>query len=131
MRSMRKFLSGAVPIIGMAVVFGAVLFIDPERQQLQIIAVIVGVILIEAGVWKVTNPFLPSERRYTALREEVDRFLDHVRELNEAAARSRQKGDPEARARYERALSALHRSVDRMGEVAGQARTDEDEEDFF
>lgn len=131
MRSIRKFLSGAVPIIGMAVVFGAVLFIDPERQQLQIIAVIVGVILIEAGVWKVTNPFLPSERRYTDLREEVDRFLDHVRELNEAAAASRKGESPEARARYDRALATLHRSVDRMGEVAGRARSDEDEEDLF
>ena len=131
MRSIRKFLSGAVPVIGMLVVFGAILFIDPERMPLQIIAVIVGVILIQAGVWKVSNPFLPSERRYTALRQEVGRFLDEVRELNEAAAQSRADGGPEARARFERALAALHRSVDRMGEVAGKARPDEDEEDLF
>lgn len=131
MRSIRQFLAGAVPIIGMAIVFGAILFIGPERQQLQIIAVIVGVVLIQAGVWKVTNPFLPSERRYTALRQEVGRFLDHVRELNDAAAENRSGGSSEDRARYERALAALHRSVDRMGEVAGQARPDEDEEDLF
>lgn len=131
MRAIRKFLSGAVPIIGVAIVFSAILFISPERQQLQIIAVIVGVVLITAGAWKVTNPFLPSERRYTALRAEVNRFLDHVRELNAAAARSRDEGSPEARTRYERALGALHRSVDRMGEVAGQARKDEEENDLF
>ena len=131
MRSIRKFLGGAVPLLGMAIVFGAILFIDPERQQVQIIAVIVGVILIQAGVWKVTNPFLPSERRYTALREEVTRFLDQVRELNEAAADHRQERTSDTRARFERALGALHRSVDRMGEVAGQARLDEDEEDLF
>lgn len=131
MRAIRRFLSGAVPIIGVAIVFSAILFISPERQQLQIIAVIVGVVLITAGAWKITNPFLPSERRYTALREEVNRFLDQVRELNAAAARNRDEGSPETRTRYERALGSLHRSVDRMGEVAGQARKDDEEEDFF
>lgn len=131
MRAIRRFLSGAVPVIGVAIVFSAILFISPERQQLQIIAVIVGVVLITAGAWKITNPFLPSERRYTALREEVNRFLDQVRELNAAAARNRDEGSPETRTRYERALGALHRSVDRMGEVAGQARKDDEEEDFF
>lgn len=131
MRTIRKFLSGAVPILGVAVVFSAILFIPPERQQLQIIAVIAGVVLITAGAWKVTNPFLPSERRYTALRDEVDRFLDHVRELNAAAAGTREEISPETKARYDRALGSLHRSVDRMGEVAGQARADEEEDEFF
>jgi len=36
--------------------------------------------MIEAGVWKLTSPFLPSERRYGELREEVDGFIGRVRQ---------------------------------------------------
>lgn len=131
MRVIRKALNAALPILGMAIVFGAVLFVPPEDRQLQIIAVLVGIVLIESSVWKVTNPFLPSERRYAELRQEVDRFIGRVRELNSAAEVHRMEGSLETRQRYEDALSSMHRSVERMGEVAGKAVPDEDEEDLL
>ena len=54
----------------------------------QVAIVILGLLLLEAGVWKLAHHVLPSERQYHALRDETDGFITLVRQLNAAAARS-------------------------------------------
>ncbi len=118
MRTIRKAVELGTPILGMLTVFGAVLLIPPANLQIQLVTVLVGVLLIEAGVWGLTTPFLPNERQFLSLREEVDDFIDLVRQLNNAAIdrRLNREGTEEA---FEAALANLHTSVRRMGQLAG------------
>jgi hypothetical protein len=102
-------------------VFGGVLFVPPTSLQIQIIVVLVGVLILEAGVWGLTGQLLPNERTYVALREEGDHFISLIRNLN-AAAVARKTGLEGGDQRFEEALSAMHASVDRMGGLAGEER---------
>ncbi|GMR13830.1 MAG: hypothetical protein BMS9Abin29_2049 [Gemmatimonadota bacterium] len=118
MRTIRKTIELGTPILGMVTVFAAVLLIPPPHLQLQLVVVLVGVLLIEAGVWGLTNPFLPNERQFLPLREEVDDFIDLVRQLN-AAAIEKRSGREGAEADFDENLADLHSSVRRMGQLAG------------
>lgn len=116
---MHKVLNAGLPVVGMLVVFGAVLFVEDRRTL--ILVVLLGILLIEAGVWKLSNPFLPTERRFNELRLEVDQFMELVRELNAAAMEARESvDDPAAWARYRNTLATMHASVERMGRAAGR-----------
>ncbi len=99
--------------MGMVVVLIAI--VSVVDRQMQLVFVVAGVLLIEAGVWKLANPILPSERRYTELRGEVDHFVDLVREMNAAAVEARQSDSDDRWDDYQDLLSTLHESVDRMG----------------
>ena len=55
-----------LPILGMVVVFAGVLAVPPTDLRLQIMVVLGGVLILEAGVWGLTNHFLPNERQYVA-----------------------------------------------------------------
>lgn len=121
MRTIRKAVELGTPIVGMITVFAAVLLIPPANLQVQLVTVLVGVLLIEAGVWGLTNPFLPNERQFLSLREEVDDFIDLVRQLNKAAVEKRihEENADDANGAFEEALADLHSSVRRMGQLAG------------
>jgi hypothetical protein len=114
-----KLLNAGLPVVGMIVVFGAVLFLEDRRTM--ILVVLLGILLIEAGVWKLSNPFLPTERRFNALRLEVDQFMELVRELNGSAVEALSgEGNRRAWARFRNTLATMHASVERMGEAAGR-----------
>lgn len=119
---MHRILNAGLPVVGMIVVFGAVLFVD-DRQTL-ILLVLLGILLIEAGVWKLSNPFLPTERRFNELRQEVDQFMELVRELNTAGIEARKDDDAAAWARFENTLATMHASVERMAGAAGRGEGD-------
>ena len=121
MRTIRKAVELGMPIVGMITVFAAVLLIPPPNLQVQLVTVLIGVLLIEAGVWGLTNPFLPNERQFLSLREEVDDFIDLVRLLNKAAVdrRIHTENAEGANGTFEEALADLHSSVRRMGQLAG------------
>lgn len=76
--------------------------------------VIAGVVLVMAGYLYRSRPFLTSERRYTALRGEVDNFIDLVRKLNRTAIAI--GGGPE----FEDVTLAMRESVKRIEELAGK-----------
>ena len=78
-----------------------------------------GLFLIEAGIWRLADPLLPSQRRYGALRTAVDDFVDLVRRLNTAAISSRRSGDAAAVAEMASVREEMHASVERMVEYAG------------
>ena len=105
------------------------MFGSPSRLQLQVVLLLVGVLILEAGVWGVTNALLPNERRYPALRREADHFLDLVRQLNVAAiAKEKEEDNREGYKRFRTCLDQMRSSVDRMAKVAGKSdRGDETE----
>jgi len=106
-------------MLGVLLVFGAILFIPPYNLQIQIVVVLLGVLMLEAGVWGLTGQLLPNERSYLALREEGDHFIHLIRTLNEAAL-AREEGLEGSDQRLEEALAAMHASVERMGGLAGK-----------
>jgi len=118
-----KLLNAGLPVAGMIVVFGAVLFLEDRRTM--ILVVLLGILFIEAGVWKLSNPFLPTERRFNALRLEVDQFMELLRELNGSAIEALSgEGNASAWARFRNTLATMHASVERMGEAAGRGEGD-------
>src|SRR5688572_14893748 len=86
----------------------------------QIVTVIVGLLLVEAGIWKLTQPLLPNERKYTALRREVDGFLGLVRRLNSSALEMKRGPAPDAQREYEAVQSEMHAMVNRLALYAGK-----------
>jgi hypothetical protein len=122
MRIFRRFIDILVPLTGMLVVLGAVLFVVQLRAQIAI--VIVGILIIEAGIWKVANPLLPNERKFFALREEGDQFIRLIRRLNRAALDVKAKDTLLNREVLDDLREEMVASVDRMFAVAG--KTDQD-----
>lgn len=124
MRRFRKIIDVSIPLLGAVIVFLAVLLISDLNLQARLVTVLVGVLMIEAGVWKLTDPFLPSERKFTDLRAEVDGFIHKVRALNEAALDSGTSDDGESGQSVQSVLESMHASVDHMGELAGRAASE-------
>lgn len=116
-RKIRRGIEMVLPLLGMCIVFGSVLF-GPSSLQLQVLYVLIGVLILEAGVWGLTSGILPNERRYLGLREEGDHFLGLIRVLNEAAVATNKGHENDARFRETRAK--MHTSVERMAELAGR-----------
>lgn len=118
MRKVRRILHLIVPAVGMALVIGAVVF--GERLAVQLFLVIAGLLLTEAGIWRLADPILPDERKYMALRTETDHFTALVRQLNTAAV-ALDEGDISGSSfALEEVQREMHRSVDRMVEFAGK-----------
>ena len=119
-RKIRRVLEIALPVLGMGVIFGSVLS-GPSSLQLQVLFVLFGILILEAGVWGLASRLLPNERRYLGLREEGNHFIELIRELNRAAvARKEGDGGNENEERFRDALAQMHASVRRMGELAGK-----------
>ena len=121
MRTLRRTVAVALPIVGMILVFLAILLPSISLDlQLQILVALAGILMIEAGVWGLTAKILPSERKFLALRAEVDDFIGLVRELNNRGVALRRSDTPETREGLDQATAACHASVDRMRDVAGK-----------
>lgn len=119
MRKLRRSLHMLVPAMGMALVIGAVLFGEPLAVQLFL--VVAGLLMTEAGLWRLADPVLPDERKYLALRKESDHFITLVRQLNTAALAMADGDDRGSRFALDEVQTEMHRSVDRMVHFAGKA----------
>jgi hypothetical protein len=125
MTTVRRKVDAVLPVLGIVLVLGAVLFLW-QNLYLQLAVVIAGIFLIEAGIWKLAHPLLPSQRRYGALRAEVDDFIRLVRQLNSAGV-EREAGVAGGTARVDAVQREMIASIDRMVEYAGQERSDRPE----
>ena len=106
----------------MSVLFGS------DSLQLQVLFVLFGVLILETGVWGLASRLLPDERHYIDLREEVEYFVQRVRELHSSAvARRDGAGSAQHEERFQDVLEQLHASVRRMGEVAVKDRNEKSE----
>lgn len=118
MRKLRRILHLVVPAVGMALVIGAVIF--GESVWVQLFLVIAGLMLTEAGLWRLAEPILPDERRYLALRAETDHFTALVRQLNATALALHDGEEQGSRFALQEVQREMHRSIDRMIGFAGK-----------
>jgi len=116
----RELIEILLPLIGIVLIFAALL-IAPVNETVprQVVVVLAGVLLLEASVWNLASPFLPEDRRYHGLRQEVDRFIQEVRELNRYEVQGGSGDDEGIDARREEILISMHERVDRIGRLAG------------
>lgn len=115
-RKHRRIIDTALTGLGIGIIFTVVLLSDSLTLQVQMPLAILGVLLMEAGVWGMSNKFLPNERRFSGLREEGDRMLDLMRELCSAAV-ARDKGREDDQ-RFHAAREKMHASVENMAAIA-------------
>ena len=121
MRKFRKILAVGFPILGTILVFLAILVPAVSLSlRLQVVVVLVGLLIIEAGVWHLPGKVLPNERKYLALRTEVNAFIDRVKLLNAHGVKLRSEDAEATRHAFRETIDALHAAVDRMAEVAGR-----------
>ena len=114
--SWRRRLNQTSPVIstltGLLIIYGGFILLPNDIHKL--IAVTIGLVFLEIGLWYGANPVLTSERRYKALRHEIDRFINLARQLNSAVVQGLSKEDVEL------VKTAMHASVDLMGQLAGK-----------
>jgi hypothetical protein len=126
MRKLRRLINFIFTTLGTALVLYALIYIEPRNERLLVAGL--GLVLIEAGVWRFTRSLMPNERKYTALRTEADYFTNLVRRLNRAAiqARGEKPGDSAESAQDDltHVHEEMHHSVDRMLRLAGKADDD-------
>lgn len=124
MQSLRQSFKVVLSLLGMLVAFFGVVYFQEDVQRL--LAVLVGMLLVEAAVWNLANPLLPSNRRYLDLRAEVEGFIGKVPALNSVALDARSSDAPADWERYRSVLEEMHASVERMGVVAGKEEGEPD-----
>jgi hypothetical protein len=112
----------SIPLLGIVVIMGAVLFL--RQVHAQIVVVLIGILLIELGVWKIAQEFLLNQRYFHALRREVHLFMGLVRQLNDAALAVKTHEMVHHRQVFDETHEAMKQTVERMVQVAG--KTDEE-----
>lgn len=121
MRAFRTAVSVFLLLLGASLAVAAVLDTQ-DGLALRLVMVLCGILLVEAGAWRRSNPFLPCERRNHLLRAEVDGLIGLVRLLESSTRRARASGTPEHWAEALRIHERLHESVERMKEMAGRRK---------
>jgi hypothetical protein len=114
-RTFNRYIGLVAAIAGLSIVVASFFLVG--NISLWYLTVMAGLLLAMGGFLYGAHPFLTSERRFTGLRLEVDRFIGLVRDLNTAA---RPAGSPEE---FERVKREMLRSVERMAELAGKEDT--------
>ena len=115
-RAIRRSIDIVLTIIGIVIIFSSAIMSDSLQVPIQIVMALIGVLMMEIGVWGMSSRFLPSERRYLELRSEGDQMIDLIRELN-AAAIAKDRGEEDVM-RFQNTLALMHESVKRMAELA-------------
>jgi hypothetical protein len=100
-------------VLGLAIILSSFLFLD------NIVAwyatIMVGLLIVLSGFLYGAYPILTSERRYFALRKEVEQFIKLVRKLNDVAK------SPQSEEDVETVKAKMAESIERMAEMAGKA----------
>lgn len=120
MRSVRRFTQLLLTLVGTGLALYAVLSIEALYDRL--LVAVLGLLLMQMGIWQLTATLLPNQREYRPLRKETDYFLSLLRRMNRAAVAA-EGGSRYAAAEVDRLHTELHHSVDRMHRLAG--RTEE------
>jgi hypothetical protein len=121
MRRIRGSFHLALTIGGTLLIVYAVMNVDGMYDRMLVVAL--GLVLIEAGIWRVTQSLFPNDRNFRPLRKETDYFITLVRRLNRAAVNA-QRGSGSGVHDLAQVHDEMHHSVDRMLRIAGL--TDED-----
>lgn len=116
MRRIRGSFHLALTVAGTLLIVYAVIAIDGMYDRMLVVAL--GIVFIEAGIWRVTQSLFPNERNFRPLRKETDYFITLVRRLNRAAVNA-QRGSSSAMHDLAQVHDEMHHSVDRMLRLAG------------
>ena len=120
--STHKMIEQVSPFLGAAVVLAGVALCDDRTWQL--VAAVAGLLITQAGRLQLGRPVYSIDRRFQALRKEVDHFILLVRRLNAAALGVKEMDSPSTRQVVESTQERMRESFDRMALLAG--RTDEE-----
>lgn len=121
MRRIRGSFHLALTVSGTLLIVYAVMSVEGMYDRMLVVAL--GLVLIEAGIWRITQSLFPNERNFRPLRKETDFFITLVRRLNRASVNA-QRGSSSAVHDLNQIHEEMHHSVDRMLRIAGL--TDED-----
>jgi hypothetical protein len=112
-RSFNRYVGLVTAAVGVTIVLSSFLFLRDFFWWY--ITVGLGLAVALLGFIYGVNPFFTSERRYHALRRELEEFTGLVRQLNAATTTEKPSAD------LDRVKAAMHESVDRMAGLAGKA----------
>lgn len=112
-RKVVRYLPLITAVAGVVIVYFSTL---PEDNLVALGVITVGLGCLLASIWYAANPFLQTERRYFALRQEVVEFINLVRVLNRAVT----QGSSD---RAERTKKLMYESIERIAAVAGKEGT--------
>jgi hypothetical protein len=116
----RRVVNRSTPLVGSlaGVIIILSTVIDIAEGVNTVVAVAIGILVLEVSIWYAANPIFTNGRQYVQLRGELDRFIDHVRQLNRVATTAHTEDE------INRVSTEMHKSVDTMIELAGStART--------
>jgi|GEM_PF-1925673 len=121
-RCLRTVLDIGLPLVGVAIILSSVLFVHELHRQITV--AMVGILMLEGGVWKVARRLFPNERQYLSLRREVDQFIVLIRALNTAALAVQAINSSENRQAFEDIQQSMRQAVERMAEIAGKTEAE-------
>ena len=116
-RILRKIIYTSLPFIGAQVLISIMLFTQALPNMAM---VVIGLLLLEVGIWKLAPKLMLPERKYHALRAQTDRFLSLIRQLNMAAIRVKEQDTPENRQAIEEIQQSMLQLVKHIIAVAGK-----------
>ncbi len=83
MRRLRNVIDRLVFYAGILLVLGTISLMEASVPQTSV--VVSGLLIVQLGVWRVASAGLPNARRNQLLRDEVDHFIQLVRDMDRAA----------------------------------------------
>lgn len=116
-RHIRRSIDLGLTMLGIGIIFTAILLGGSLNIQTQLVIALLGVLLMEAGVWGLSSKVFPSERRYIDLRAEGDNIIQLIRELNAAAVTRGNDANDDS---FQGILEEMHNSVKRIAEKASR-----------
>ncbi len=119
-KSWRQVVNRATPFVGSlaGMIIILVTVISVAEGVNTIAMVTLGILVLEVSIWYGANPIFTNVRQYRALREELDRFVDLVRQLNRVATTAHAEDE------VKRVDSEMHASVDAIIRMAGNTARD-------
>ena len=114
-KNWRRAVNRSSPLVGSlaGVIIILIAVINVAESVNTVVAVAIGILLLEVSIWYAANPIFTNGRQYLELRGELDRLIDCVRQLNRVAT------TPHTEDEIERINSEMHESVDTMVKLAG------------
>ncbi len=79
MRRLRQVIDRFVVYGGVITVLSAIVVTDTTRAH--VVLVLLGLLLVQLGIWRIASRILPGARTNQRLRDEVDKFFAGIREL--------------------------------------------------
>ena len=119
-KNWRRIVNRSTPfvgsLVGVIIILGTVISVAESVNTVAMVAG--GILLLEVSIWYAANPIFTNGRQYQKLRDELDRFIGLVRQLNRVSTTAHTADEVET------VNTEMHRSVDAMVTLAGSTARD-------